>query len=43
VTDHGAIRTGRSIAKSWNYTEFFPLNWGVVADYQARRYARNGK
>ena len=34
---------GRRIVKSWNYTEFFPLNWAAVADYQAahnRLYGR---
>jgi hypothetical protein len=34
---------GRSIAKSWNYTEFFPLNWGAVADYQAAHRGLYGR
>lgn len=24
---------GKKIARSWNYTEYFPLNWWAVADY----------
>ena len=28
----------KRIAKSWNYTEFFPLNWHAVADYQAAHH-----
>jgi hypothetical protein len=28
-------RPDRTIVNSWNYTEFFPLNWWAVADYQA--------
>ena len=32
-------RSSKPIAKSWNYTEYFPLNWWPVADYQA---AHNG-
>jgi hypothetical protein len=34
---------GRTIARSWNYTEFFPLNWGAVADYQAGHAALYGR
>jgi hypothetical protein len=34
---------GRSIAKSWNYTEFFPLNWVAVADYQAAHHGLYGR
>jgi hypothetical protein len=34
---------GRSIAKSWNYTEFFPLNWAAVADYQAAHRGLYGR
>jgi hypothetical protein len=26
---------GKKILKSWNYTEYFPLNWHAVADYMA--------
>jgi len=33
----------RNIAKSWNYTEFFPLNLGAVADYQAAHHALFGR
>ena len=33
----------RAIARSWNYTEFFPLNWGAVADYQAAHHALFGR
>jgi len=33
----------RTIARSWNYTEFFPLNWGAVADYQAAHHALFGR
>jgi hypothetical protein len=30
-----AVRTSRDkeIARSWNYTEYFPLNWGDIYDY----------
>jgi hypothetical protein len=34
---------GRKIVKSWNYTEFFPLNWSAVADYQAAHHALYGR
>jgi hypothetical protein len=38
-----AISGGRgAIAKSWNYTEAFPLNWWAVADYQAAHKALFG-
>jgi hypothetical protein len=33
----------RTIAKSWNYTEFFPLNWSAVAHYQAAHHALFGR
>jgi len=33
----------RTIARSWNYTEFFPLNWSAVADYQAAHHALFGR
>lgn len=33
----------RVIAKSWNYTEFFPLNWSAVADYQAAHHKLYGR
>jgi hypothetical protein len=33
---------GKRIAKSWNYTEYFPLNWPTVADYQAAHKALFG-
>jgi hypothetical protein len=26
-----------------NYTEFFPLNWGAVADYQAAHHGLYGR
>jgi hypothetical protein len=38
-----AISSGRPIRRSWNYTEFFPLNWSAVADYQAAHRALYGK
>ncbi len=38
-----AISTGRAIRRSWNYTEFFPLNWSTVADFQAAHHALYGK
>ena len=34
---------GRRIVKSWNYTEFFPLNWAAVADYQAAHKGLYGR
>jgi hypothetical protein len=27
--------SGKQVVKSWNYTEYFPLNWSDVADFQA--------
>lgn len=38
-----AISSGRVIRRSWNYTEFFPLNWSAVADFQAAHQALYGK
>jgi hypothetical protein len=29
------VNAGKKVVKSWNYTEYFPLNWGAVADYQS--------
>jgi hypothetical protein len=34
---------GKRIVKSWNYTEFFPLNYQTVLDYQAAHRALFGK
>ncbi|GLZ48343.1 hypothetical protein Acsp06_45280 [Actinomycetospora sp. NBRC 106375] len=34
---------GKKIARSWNYTEFFPLNWSAVADYQVAHHALYGR
>lgn len=39
----GSINRGKKIARSWNYTEFFPLNWSAVADYQAAHDALFGR
>ena len=36
---HLCPRREKAIAKSWNYTESFPLNWQGVADYQAAHTA----
>jgi hypothetical protein len=38
-----AISTGRKVKRSWNYTEYFPVNWSAVADYQAAYRALYGK
>lgn len=38
-----AISTDRPIRRSWNYTEYFPVNWSAVADYQAAHQALFGK
>ena len=38
-----AINRDRPVKRSWNYTEFFPLNWSAVADYQAAHQALYGK
>jgi hypothetical protein len=38
-----AISNGRAIRRSWNYTEFFPLNWSAVANFQAAHQALYGK
>jgi len=37
------ISSGRTIRRSWNYTEYFPLNWSAVADFQAAHRALYGK
>jgi len=37
-----SITREKAIAKSWNYTEAFPLNWWAVADYQAAHQALFG-
>jgi hypothetical protein len=34
---------GKDVAKSWNYTEFFPTNYQRVLDYQAAHHALYGK
>lgn len=34
---------GRKIVKSWNYSENFPLNWGLVEEYQAAYAALFGR
>jgi hypothetical protein len=33
----------RTVARSWNYSENFPLNWGLVEDYQAAAAALYGR
>jgi hypothetical protein len=38
-----AISTGRAVKRSWNYTEYFPVNWSAVADFQAAHQALYGK
>ncbi|HVV91686.1 MAG TPA: hypothetical protein VHB53_14430 [Solirubrobacterales bacterium] len=38
-----SIGTGKEIARSWNYTEYFPLNWPAVADFQSAHHALFGK
>jgi hypothetical protein len=38
-----SISNDRPVKRSWNYTEFFPLNWSAVADYQAAHTALYGK
>src|SRR3954454_19520434 len=38
-----AISRDKAVAKSWNYTEAFPLNWWAVADYQAAHHALFGR
>ncbi|HEU5392677.1 MAG TPA: hypothetical protein VFV73_42985 [Streptosporangiaceae bacterium] len=40
---HHVGAAGRRIVKNWNYTEFFPLNWAAVADYQAAHHALYGR
>jgi len=37
------INRDKPIAKSWNYTEFFLLNWHAVADYQAAHLGLFGR
>ena len=39
----GSINRDKKIARSWNYTEFFPLNWSAVADYQAAHHTLFGR
>jgi hypothetical protein len=39
-----SIYNEKTIVRSWNFTEYFPLNWQSVADYQAahaRLYGRH--
>jgi hypothetical protein len=38
-----AISNGRKVKRSWNYTEYFPVNWSAVAGYQAAYHALYGK
>ena len=38
-----SISGARPIARSWNFTEYFPLNWQSVADYQAAHHALYGR
>jgi hypothetical protein len=38
-----SISREKTIARSWNYTEYFPLNWPAVADYQAAHHALFGR
>lgn len=38
-----SISTARPIKRSWNYTEYFPVNWSAVADYQAAHRGLFGK
>jgi hypothetical protein len=38
-----AISREKRIARSWNFTEYFPLNWQSVADYQAAHKALYGR
>jgi hypothetical protein len=37
-----SISRDKRIAKSWNYTEYFPMNWSAVMDYQAAHHALYG-
>lgn len=37
------ISRHRKVAKSWNYSENFPLNWGVIAEYQEAHAALYGR
>lgn len=39
----GATSRGRAIARSWNFTEYFPLNWHAVVDYQAAHRGLYGR
>ena len=43
VRHRRSITRDKQIAKSWNYTEYFPLNWHAVADYQAAHTALFGR
>ena len=38
-----SINRDKKVAKSWNYTEVFPLNWHAIADYQAAHLALFGR
>ena len=39
-----SISNGRAIRRSWNYTEYFPVNWSAGStDYQAAHRALYGK
>jgi hypothetical protein len=38
-----SISTGRAVKRSWNYTEFFPVNWSAVAEYQVAHQALYGR
>lgn len=35
--------SGKEIARSWNYTEYFPLNWGDLYDYMVASERLFGK
>ncbi|OZF39569.1 hypothetical protein [Rhodococcus sp. 14-2483-1-2] len=38
-----SINREKKIVKSWNYTEFFPLNWQAVSDYQSAHLGLFGR
>jgi hypothetical protein len=38
-----ATSRDKPIARSWNFTEYFPMNWQSVADYQAAHKALFGR
>jgi hypothetical protein len=38
-----SISHEKPIARSWNFTEYFPLNWQSVADYQVAHHALYGR